>query len=144
MTLWPQRVSERVLDHCLMYLAIYWRHAFDGRRNAINMVGGQYFSHRELHGLALADLIESLKDKYNVDPYRDYPSSAIHGTFLKRKLHPHIGFNPKTGQSVPSMRARIEARSFAWQMPELARAEMALSKYWELHHPESLESLDLD
>lgn len=127
-----------------MCLAIYWRHAYDGRRNAVNMVGSQYFDHKMLQGMPMAGVIEKLRSEHSIEPFKSFPPSAVYGAFLKKRMFPHVGFNPKTGQSVPTMRARIEARSFDWKMDSVKRAEMVLAKVWEPEHPSSLELLELD
>lgn len=130
-------------DAILAAESVYWRHALDGRRNAINMVGCRFIPHKQMQGIPLSSVIEILATQHNVHPYTAYPASCMHGVFLKKRQYPHVGLNPMTGEAIPTLRARIEARSFEWRMDELQRAAMILAKYWETSHPASLELIDL-
>lgn len=94
--------------------------------------------------MPLGVLIERLRKDHNIDPFKSFPPTAMYGAFLKKKTVPHVGFNPKTGQSVPTLRARIEARSFDWTMSGVERAQMVMAKMWEEGHPASLEIIELD
>lgn len=126
--------------------AIYWRHALDGRRNALNMVAHSHYPHEKLQNISLNEILSLLK-KDGISPFTDYPPSAIYGVFMKKSQYPHVGFNPKTGVAVPTLRTRVEARSFDWaqvQPDEKQRVEMALSKFWIPLHPASLENIDLN
>lgn len=97
-----------------------------------------------MHGMGLGELLERLRHDHDIDPYKKYPSSAVLGVLLKRRHFPHVGFNPKTGQAVPSIRARVEGRTFDWShMDELARTNMLMAKLWEVEHPATLELIDL-
>lgn len=132
--------------NCIIYMhvAIYWRHALDGRRNAINMIGHSCMDKRELFGLSLGNLVDRLRRDHQIDPYKDFPPSAIYGTFLKKRLMPHVGLNPKTGQTIATVRARIEARSFDWTCDELSRGRMVMDRHWDEQYPASLELIDLE
>lgn len=109
------------------------------------MVGCQFFSPCQMHGMGLGELLEHLRRDRGIDPYKEYPASAMLGVLLKRKHFPHVGFNPKTGQAVPTIRARVEGRTFDWsRMDELARTSMLMAKLWEIEHPATLEIIELD
>ena len=109
------------------------------------MVGHACLDRRDLLGLSLGQVLERLRTEHRIDPYRDFPPSAIYGTFMKKRLVPHVGLNPRTGQSMATVRARIEARSFDWVGgDELDRARLVLDRHWEEHHPATLELIELD
>lgn len=124
--------------------ALYWRHAYDGRRNAINTIGHCHFAQRELHGLGLAELVERLRAEAGVDVYKSYAPTAVYGAFLKKIQHPHVGFNPLTGTSVPTIRTRIEARSFDWTGTEEQRTRTVFAPLWQASDAASLELIDFD
>lgn len=109
------------------------------------MVGNQFLSHKEMQNKALSDVLQVLRERHGIDPYTVYSPSSIYGVLIKKKQYPHVGFNPKTGQAVPTIRARIEARTFDWSnMEELPRTAMLNARLWEDVHPASLEHVDLD
>ena len=109
------------------------------------MAASKFYTHRQLYGLPMSELVEKLRSEKSIDPFQNYPPSAMFGVLLKKRHFPHVGINPKTGQAVPTIRARVEARSFDWsRMKELERTEMLMSKLWETDHPASLELIDLD
>lgn len=110
---------------------IYWRHHYDCRRNAINMIGFNHFPHKELHGLTVPQVIEKVTFEKNIDILSHYQSSNVFGTFVKRKIVPHIGFNPRTGESVMTSRNRIEGRSFNMQDDnEQQMVQLVISTSW--------------
>lgn len=110
------------------------------------MIACSVMSHKQMQGLPLAVLIDRLRSAHNIDPFSTHPPTAIYGAFFKKRLVPHVGFNPLTGQSVPTLRARVEARSFDWsRAEELQRAALVMAKTWEENtHPGTLEIIDLD
>jgi hypothetical protein len=123
---------------------IYWRHALDGRRNAVGMVGSCLFGHKGIDGLSIVQLLEKIKAKHNVDPYLHYPAASMYGVFLKRTEYPFEGFNPITGQTVSTTRTRIEARSLDWAHTPIAdRINIISSRLWEASDPKSLETIDI-
>lgn len=154
----PERTMKRILNHeawfdgrvfsapseCMAMEAIYWRHALDGRRNAINMIAHTHFPHRQLQGVSLGRVIEMLSTN-NVDPFKDFPPAAIYGAFLKKAQYPHMGFNPKTGVTVPTVRSRVEARSFDLEgLSQDDKLDISFGKYWSPSHPASLQAINLD
>ncbi len=131
-------------NHRLAMEALYWRHALDGRRNAVNMVANKYYTAREMHRVSLGDLIARLASERAVNVYADHPPSAMYGTFFKRLAVNHTGYNPITKQHVPAVRYRITARTFDWSTAtDEERTEMAMAKEWLNHHPASLEEIVL-
>lgn len=127
--------------------AIYWRHKFDCRRNAINMIGCRHLSHSKMQGLQLRDLLELLQRQHGIDPFKDYSPMAVYGTFVKRVQVPHVGWNPITRESVPTLRTRLEARSFDWERREESEESpedpFILAKCWEPSMPKSLISIEI-
>ena len=124
--------------------ALFWRHRYDGRRNAISMIGYSKYTPDELNNLSLAELIKRLEVDHGIRPYKDYPLANMYGCFMKKREFPHVGYNPKTGQTVPAVRARVEARTFEWINDGPAQGRMVLSSVWEPEHPTSLENVDLE
>lgn len=109
------------------------------------MIASTIMSHKEMQGLSLSLLTEHLRSTHNLDPFTAFPPSAIYGAFFKKRLVPHVGFNPLTGQAIPTLRARVEGRSFDWtRSEELQRAALVVAKTWEDSHPASLEGITLD
>lgn len=98
--------------------ALYWRHRWDCRRNAINMIGSHHLRHAEMQGLSMGAVIGRLRERHGVDPFKDYSPLAVYGAFIKRIQAPHLGWNPITKQSVPTQRIRLEARTFDWSRNE--------------------------
>lgn len=123
---------------------IYWRHAFDGRRNAVGMVGSHLFGHKEIKGLSLNQLLEKIRMERGIDPYRHYSAAAMYGVFLKRIEYPLKGFNPITGKTVLTNRTKIEARSLNWTKIDVKnRLNILFARMWEPDHPKSLEPIDI-
>jgi tRNA(His) 5'-end guanylyltransferase len=151
-------VKERIADHAALFdgrifstpndimaaEALFWRHRYDGRRNAVSMIGYSKYASEELNHLSLAELIERLEVDYGIRPHRDYPLVNMYGCFMKKREFPHVGYNPKTGQTVPTVRARIEGRTFEWTDDGPTQGRMVLSSVWEPDHPTSLENIDLE
>jgi tRNA(His) guanylyltransferase len=98
--------------------AILWRFV-DARKNAIQMLARHHFSHKELHGVSTAEMLERLAAIGVV--YEDMPAKFRYGTFVRRtkvdrpmteaemKDIPEK-HRPAPGQSV--VRTRFERDSF--------------------------------
>lgn len=116
--------------------AIWWRHRWDGRRNVVNAIGQSIFGHDRMQGVDLEETLFALRLEHNIT-LDSYPADAVYGSFLKFIDLPHTGFNPLTGLSVPTVRRRIQARSFDWSVMSDPhdRAEMVMSDTWLPHHP---------
>lgn len=90
--------------------AFWWRHAGDCRRNAVNMIGFSHFDHSELSGLSLEVVVEKLKVERGVE-IGAWGDAPLLGTWSKKKEVAHQGFNPRTGESVMTVRRRVESRT---------------------------------
>ena len=119
-----------------------WRHLHDCRRNAVNSAGVSSFPHAELQNIGLPELVEKLRAEKGIDFHTAYPPEAIYGAFIKRALYIKQGYNPKTGEHVPTERYAIEARSIDFAKIEggLAAQEaqmeaMLMAKHWTSEHP---------
>lgn len=123
--------------------SVYWRHKFDCRRNAVNSVGFHLLGHGELVNVPLTQVLSQLQATHRVDPFEAYPKPAMWGAFLKRIRFEHVGFNPVTGESVPALRTRIEARTLDWGGDEESRTAMTMARFWEPSHPASADLIRL-
>lgn len=65
--------SETEAANCFV-----WRE-MDAARNAIQLVGQSFFSHKELHGIHTAWIVERLREEKGVDFYKDYDFYARMG-----------------------------------------------------------------
>eukprot|EP00276_Gloeochaete_wittrockiana_P011293 CAMPEP_0184644160 /NCGR_PEP_ID=MMETSP0308-20130426/922_1 /TAXON_ID=38269 /ORGANISM="Gloeochaete witrockiana, Strain SAG 46.84" /LENGTH=268 /DNA_ID=CAMNT_0027072535 /DNA_START=330 /DNA_END=1136 /DNA_ORIENTATION=+ len=140
--------------------AVYWRHAFDCRRNAVQMVARRHFSHKALDGLRLSEILQKLRDEKNVHDFDSLfgkktpvdPSieggvslrkASVYGVFLKKEQVQREGYNPITQKICSALRGIVTARSFDWSLvQEDERVAMTMSKYWREGDPVSLEPLD--
>lgn len=117
--------------------AVYWRHAFDCRRNAINSIAHAHFPHRDLHGIGLGAVLRKLSER-GIQPSQ-FPPENIYGVFVKRIKVPHVGFNPKTGEHIPTTRTRLQGRVFDWlDADEDRRTALVLGKLWPAALPDSV------
>lgn len=117
--------------------AVYWRHAFDCRRNAINSIAHAHFPHRDLHRAGLGVVLRKLSER-DIQPSQ-FPSENIYGVFVKRIKVPHLGFNPKTGEHMPTTRTRLQGRVFDWlDADEGRRTDLVLSKLWPTTLPDNV------
>lgn len=107
---------------------LWWRHALDCRRNAINAIAQSHFSHKSLQGLAIQDVLRKLHSK-SLDIHRDYPRENVFGVFIKRVQVEHRGLNPLTGEHVACQRVRIQGRSFDWKK-EQRDASFVMDRFW--------------
>jgi tRNA(His) guanylyltransferase len=81
-----------------------WRQQ-DCTRNAILSLGQAHFSHKQLHGKDTQMIREMLlKEKGLV--WEDCPQEQRLGWFVHKEKVPHIGVNPKTHETVQTMRSR--------------------------------------
>jgi tRNA(His) guanylyltransferase len=109
--------------------AIYWRHAFDCRRNAINTIAHYKLSGRDLKNVGQSAIIKLL-DAQNIS-LNSFDPTNIYGTFVKRINVNHMGFNPKTNEHVLTTRSRIQGRVFDWiERDEGMRSELVMNKTW--------------
>lgn len=93
---------------------LMWRHRFDCRRNALNSIALKYFSSDSIQGKSLKSVIEKIELENNINIYTEFPHENVYGTFLKRVQYTIIGENPISGEKIPTVRTRIEGRSFDW------------------------------
>ena len=93
---------------------LIWRHGFDCRRNALHSIAQANFPSKSIEGQPLKEVIDKLFKEKHVDAYKDYPSSNVYGTFVKRIQVQVNGKNPKTGEIIPTTRNRIVSKSFDW------------------------------
>lgn len=152
----PERVKERVMsssawfdarcfsvpDHTTAMEAIFWRHKYDCRRNAIHTVAISQFDPKSLHGMSLSQLIELLEDEKHIRIFSDIPKTFLYGIFAK-KMPVSVSFtNPVTGESGIVLRSRLQNRVFDMRGSSEERTEMVMSKNWEPHHQITLESIE--
>lgn len=124
--------------------SVYWRHKYDCRRNVVNSVGFHLLGHQEMTNVPLTQVLSQLQERrHGLDPFEAYPKPAMWGAFLKRIQFEHLGFNPVTGESVPALRTRIEARTFDWAGDEESRIAMTMARFWEPSHPASADMISL-
>lgn len=103
---------------------ILWRQ-YDCLKNAKNLVGQKFFSHKELQGLTSNEQVLKVQEQYGVS-FSDYPAAFRYGSLFKRRLVQEDGYDPITKQTVKVLRGRIfEYNEFIPSM------EFAVSKYWE-------------
>lgn len=67
--------------------ALLWRE-LDASRNAVSMLAQQHFSHRDLHGVGRAGLLEKLT-AIRID-FSSYPEAFQRGTFVRRRIEEHV------------------------------------------------------
>lgn len=121
--------------------AVYWRHRYDCRRNAIHTVGLANFDSKSLKGLSLNQVIELLEEK-NIKIFQDVPKVYLYGVFGKKILVQLPFRNPITGESGMVFRSRLQNRVFDMQGSIEQRTEMIMAKHWESNHQESIEALE--
>ena len=119
-----------VPDDTVAMQVIYWRHHYDCRRNAINTIGFHHFPHRQMHGLSVAQVLEKLAIERNINVLESFPLENVYGSFVKRVVVPHIGYNPRTGEEVHTTRNRVEARSFDLQGEEESMIALMTAMSW--------------
>lgn len=109
--------------------AVYWRHAYDCRRNAINTIAHYMLHGINLKGIGQSEIIKLLAaQNISID---SFDPANIYGTFVKRINVNHVGFNPKTGEHVPTVRTRLQGRVFDWvEGEEGRRSDLVMSKTW--------------
>lgn len=88
-----------------------WR-LFDCRRNALHSIAQANFNHKSIVGKPLKDLIDRLLKEKNIDAYKEYPKENVFGCFVKKVQETVDGRNPKTGETIPTVRNRIISKSF--------------------------------
>ena len=90
---------------------IKWRSNYDCERNSRTNLGRAFFSTKEMNGLKAREVVEKLKTEKNID-WDSYPMGYKYGTFIKKTKYEKIVQNPKTGETIPCTRTRLEAFSF--------------------------------
>jgi tRNA(His) guanylyltransferase len=109
--------------------AMYWRHAYDCRRNAINMIAHHKLPDINLKSVGQGEVMKLLTEQGI--SLQSFDPSDIYGTFVKKVSVHHMGFNPKTGEHVSTMRSRLQGRVFDWRdEDEGGRTGLVMSKTW--------------
>ena len=121
--------------------AVYWRHKYDCRRNAINSIGFHKLSHKETVNVSLPKVVAKLAEN-GIDVYQHFPKSALYGVFVKKIMKDHVGMNPKTGEQIIVQRSRIEPRVFDWNGSPEERTDFVSRKLWIDSDPKSQEDLE--
>lgn len=124
--------------------SVNWRHKFDCRRNAVNSVGFHVLGHMAMEKLPMSQVLLELKHNYNIDPFTAFSKAAMFGVFLKKIQYEGYGINPLTGEKVSCIRTTVEARSFDWEGTAQERSDLVMDKFWQPHHPRSLEAIDIE
>ena len=119
-----------VPDHKSAMQVVYWRHHFDCRRNAVNMIGHCHFTHKQLHKVSVRRLIEKLKLEKNIDITSNFNRCDIFGSFSKRVLVNHIGYDPIKKKSVETMRYRVESRVLDMTENESDMINLVMKPTW--------------
>lgn len=94
--------------------ALIWRHRFDCRRNALHSIAQAHYSPKEIEGQPIKEVIDRLLKEKNVDAYTAYPNDNVYGSFVKKIQVQIEGKNLKTGEIIPTIRNRIQSKSFDW------------------------------
>lgn len=109
--------------------AVYWRHAYDCRRNAINTIAHYKLLDINLKSIGQFEIMKLLAAQ-NIS-LTSFDPTNIYGTFVKKISVNHVGFNPKTGEYVPTVRSRLQGRVFDWvEREEGRRSDLVMSKTW--------------
>ena len=98
--------------------AIYWRHQYDCRRNAIHMVAYHHLGAKAIHHKSLQEMTDMLVEQKGIDVAKDIDPVFLYGTFLKKHEFPHTGFDPRLGKPVETTRQKAQARVF--MLPSMA------------------------
>ncbi|KAJ3223441.1 hypothetical protein HDU81_009200 [Chytriomyces hyalinus] len=115
---------------------IFWRSNFDGFRNSVSGIAQFHFSHSELQGKNLRQLLEMLKTK-NVDVMETYGPKYLFGTWIKKELYtvskdelePEIAKRLADGAVV--VRKRFRTGSFNWaDFSAQDRVRFVAAKTW--------------
>ena len=110
--------------------AIYWRHHYDCRRNAINCIGFANFSSKHLHNVSVRKLIENLKKEKNIDILNDFNHFNIFGCFTKKIIVPYNGTDPLTLKKVECMRTKVQSRSLNMTENEIDMIKLVMANTW--------------
>lgn len=113
--------------------AIYWRHRYDTRKNAILTYARNYYSQKALQNKNTLELRELMREEHQWDVFRDAPKNIIYGTFLKKELYDLPAMDQKTQQSVIVKRSRIRIGSFDLDevLPKTDdQIQFVLGRYW--------------
>lgn len=111
--------------------AVYWRHNFDCRRNAINAIGFAHFAHADLHAHSLTRVVERLFVERGVDAMKDFDAVNIFGAFVKRKRVHFAATNRETGVTTEIVRSRIQ--TYALNMDcgnDDEMTQLVVAKHW--------------
>lgn len=79
-----------------------WRQQ-DATRNSVQMLARSLYSHKECENKNNSELQELIFRK-GIN-WNDSPTSQKRGRCLVKTQYEHVGVNPKTGESIPSMRS---------------------------------------
>ena len=129
-----------------------WRHKYDCRRNAINMIARSLMPHKQMMSHNVFSLFDTVSKRYllkddeassssgSQDPsiaakklFEVYGANNILGTFVKREVVEME--STFSGQTIKCMRTKIHARSFDWPFDHAGvsrelSCKLIMSKYW--------------
>lgn len=109
--------------------AVRWRYEFDTFRNGVMGLAQTIFSSKQLHKKSLGEVMKMLKDKRVMLNEQD--PHLLYGTFIKKELFEHTGFDPKTQKKVKVMRSRIKSDQVKLcELTEEEQKDFVFRKYW--------------
>lgn len=109
--------------------AVLWRQR-DCMKNAKNLVGQQFYSHKALQGLTSEQQIEKVRQEQGV-LFESYPEKFRYGIFVKKNRVEVEGENPLTGEKEKAIRGRPVVSSFPIKFDEVD-LDWILSKYGDI------------
>jgi hypothetical protein len=96
----------------------------------VTQIASSKFSHKELHGKSVTEMI-SILGKVGVNVLEDIHPRYLFGTWIKKKIVELVMQHPKTNQEVLVSRGKVFCGSFNWsEWSSEDRTNFLMEKYW--------------